>query len=189
MSRINLCVVDYRHLERCLAFFLWSCTFDILGILQVFSYKNLTMERHVSILSQLCRVGGKRFASHDQSIKYSVQDNGIELQSMYGIDISQDDSSIHPTFICILCQHSLKRREKAQHWGSGCGPVYDWQAHSRTGCSLCDEQQAMPTTRPSKSKQTLRGTAASVARNLGTPETVTPIHGMNWEPHHMPCVF
>ena len=75
----------------------------------------------MSYLQEVCRIGGRKFSSCKQSTRYPVEKYKHELNSVFSIDIAEDDPEVHPQNICILCQRALKRAsEKSTYCGGGC---------------------------------------------------------------------
>ena len=91
------------------------------------------MEQHVTYLDHVCRVGGKKFSSLNQTVRYEASSYACQLLSAFGIDISSDKPEVHPKYVCILCQRILLRahKESAAHCGGGCGEVQEWTQHTR----------------------------------------------------------
>ena len=92
------------------------------------------MEKHREILQRLCRLCGERSISSADSKKGKVAklcSNYIEkIADSFQVDISHDDTNIHPPHMCHTCYTRLYLRAKktAPTWGS----------HTITGvCPVC----------------------------------------------------
>ena len=141
------------------------------------------MEAHVEYLQQVCRIGGKKFASLKQKTRYNVENYKEQIKSVLAVDITNDDSQTHPPFICILCEKMLKRAEAGSRaGGGGCGPAVEWVAHSRTNCPLAEcakpdtaRSSAARSGRPTDSlkQKMLRGAAALHGKESDRKVTLT----------------
>ena len=117
------------------------------------------MEQHVTYLDHVYRVGGKKFSSLNQTVRYEASSYASELLSAFGIDISSDKPEVHPKYVCILCKRTLlrARKESVAHCGGGCGQVQEWTQHTQLNCTLCTEQSKPKSKgRPKKSTHTHR---------------------------------
>ena len=141
------------------------------------------MDTHVSYLEQVCRIGGRKFSSCKQPIRYSVRTLKDELQSVFSLDVENDSYDIHPQHICILCQRALKRacskpNPKEAFCGGGCGPLKSWEAHKRNNCGFCESQSSGAkgkSTKPAKPKQKLRGAVAKWGDETPTTQAQAPM--------------
>ena len=82
------------------------------------------MEHHAAHLQHLCRVGGAKFTACSQQTRYPVSDYTETMKNVFSIDVCNDDPTIHPTYICALCQRVLKRSQSTEKFnpsGGGCG--------------------------------------------------------------------
>ena len=97
------------------------------------------MEQNVTYLDHVCRVGGKKFSSLNQTVRYEAISYACELLSAFGINISSDKPEVHPKYVGILCQRTFlrARKESAANCGGGCREVQEWTLHTRLNCTLC----------------------------------------------------
>ena len=105
------------------------------------------MDRHLNVLSTVCRVGGRKFSSLKRSTLYPVGELREELREFFEIDVTLDQEGVHPPFICGVCHRALSRCKDSQaagrefkRRGGGCGDRQEWAAHS-DDCQLCDESR------------------------------------------------
>ena len=54
------------------------------------------MDAHVSYLGEVCRVGGRKFATCTQKTRYPVASYKSQLEAVHGIKIDEDDAQVHP---------------------------------------------------------------------------------------------
>ena len=120
----------------------------------------------------MCRVGGNKFSSLNQTVRYEAISYACELLSAFGINISSDKSEVHPNYVGILCQRTFlsARKESAAYCDGGCWEIQEWTQHTWLNCTLCIEQSKLKSKgRPKKSTHTspqhLRGRAAAVTNN------------------------
>ena len=123
------------------------------------------MDEQVSYLQAVCRVGGRKFTSLKQSTRYTVEQYENELKSVFSIKIGEDNPEVHPKFLCVLCQRTLKRastKHTSTHCGGGCGTPVTWVPHRRAGCEFCDRHMSKTEGRytNTKPKCQARGIAA-----------------------------
>ena len=115
-------------------------------------------------LKEVCCIGGRKFSSCKQSTRFPMEKYKHELNSVFSIDIAEDDPEVHPQYICILCQRALKRvSEKSTYCGGGCGTLVTWTQHCRASCSFCENQTSKSKGRPiTKPKTKPRGVAQGI---------------------------
>ena len=139
------------------------------------------MDVHASRLQGVCRVGGVRFSRLQQATRYAVSDYASDIQSVFQIDTTRDDPTVHPQFICAVCVKVLKRiSEGGKYRGGGCGEKVEWVAHDLVSCNFC--LQFGRGGRPCKKKRVagdFEGQARTTFTGLvcntteGTPDTCT----------------
>ena len=118
----------------------------------------------------MCRVGGKKFSSLNQTVRYEAISYACELLSAFGINISSDKSEVHPKYVGILCKRTFlrARKESAVNCDGGCGEVQEWTQHTWLNCTLCTcklKSKGRPKKATHTSPQHLRGRAAGVTNN------------------------
>ena len=78
------------------------------------------MDRHVDLLSTVCRVGGCKLSSLSRDTRYLAKDFSSELQACFGVDIRSDVASVHPPFAGAVVCHRLLVRYRAAINGRTC---------------------------------------------------------------------
>ena len=73
------------------------------------------MEFHEDQLRQCCRVCGKRLfkAKAQKGKSFKCTTHSDTLKACFDIDISSDDSSVHPESFCFPCYALAKRKTDA----------------------------------------------------------------------------
>lgn len=132
------------------------------------------MEEHDSNLQKMCRVGGKRFSFCTQATRYPISDYKTQLETTFNIDISHDEARVHPQYICVKCQRTLKRAStKSMHGGGGCGPAHEWEPHQRTRCSTCSLYAEQSKGAARKNKQQKRAPVKTHGQTTSTQSTAS----------------
>ena len=98
------------------------------------------MEFHQQELQKHCRVCGKRLckAKSKATIYPCIQHQDSLLKS-FGIDVSQDNSTIHPLKFCNPCYAVTRRWAKAFADGvhyTHSVQLMDWSPHSLSSCQV-----------------------------------------------------
>lgn len=96
------------------------------------------MEFHQLELQKQCRVCGKRLCkAKSKATVYPCIQHQDSLLKCFGIDMSQDDSTIHPLKLCNPCYSVTRRWAKALadgvHYTHSVQPI-DWSPHTESGC-------------------------------------------------------
>ena len=94
------------------------------------------MEFHQEQLNKCCRVCGKRLlkakGKMGQSHIFQCSENATVLLEVFGIEVSSDNSTIHPQQFCLSCNSVARRRMTAIGKGQayrGRQEVFNWLAH------------------------------------------------------------
>ena len=94
--------------------------------------------KHEKFLEEHCRICGNRL----RGTKYRVT-NYEDVVKLYAIDVSSDDSTIHPQFFCNSCYITAKTAF-SKHPGD---PIkreqYEWLPHDEN-CSICATKKGRP---------------------------------------------
>lgn len=82
-------------------------------------------EQHNSALKQLCRVCGNKYNPRKTGkIKqYQCSENKAALKTAFGIDVTQDKSTIHPPTYCHPCRNITYFKQKAIKEGTEYNPT------------------------------------------------------------------
>ena len=105
------------------------------------------MDIHRHNLSELCRVGGRRFkniAKKSRDTKYVVSEHKDELKYCFKLNVEHDNADIHPPNFCVQCMAVVRRSVRAREvnrefesCGGGCGKeVVEWESH-QDDCMVC----------------------------------------------------
>lgn len=104
--------------------------------------KILNMEFHLQVLHPLCRL-----CVQENPVAKSKEHLRSNIQRFLKIDISKDDSSVHPPSICELCRRKLSRckssYKRSKSLSSFANPniaLFDFKAHSGD-CELCTAKE------------------------------------------------
>ncbi len=94
------------------------------------------MEFHQDQLKKCCRVCGKRLlkakGKMGKSHVFQCPENTTVLLEAFGIDVSSDDSAIHPQQFCLSCNSIARRKGAAienRRAYRGKQEVFHWLAH------------------------------------------------------------
>ncbi len=95
------------------------------------------MEFHHEQLGKHCRVCGKRLRKLKSKAPIHLCMDHCEVLLLVGLDVSKDDSTIHPLHFCNPCRAMLKRAEKAQKAGVpyiNSTKLMEWTPHVDSSC-------------------------------------------------------
>ena len=132
----------------------------------------MSNDLHEQELKNFCRVCARKLS---KGYKHKCSNSGTLLERL-GVQISKDESTIHPPFYCHNCHNTAKRLERDSGAESGI-VVHSWSAHS-AGCEVCTmssplhlgrrkRKAAVKKGRPSTDSR--KGVANAINRNA--PET------------------
>ena len=94
---------------------------------------------HSKALARLCRVCGRHCVKYEHArfIQHGLDKykHASGLLKVYKFDVSNDDKTVHPRFICLSCQASLTSESPRP----SLRPVIEWTPHGETGadCKAC----------------------------------------------------
>lgn len=97
---------------------------------------NSTTEEHQKQLGRHCRVCGRKAAKMKP-----CSDNRALLSEAFTIDVSNDDSSVHPCNLCPACYQRGRRILTAKHKGTPYTTTFSpvvWTPHEGDSCLACD---------------------------------------------------
>ena len=77
------------------------------------------VDRHVDLLSTVCRVGGCKPSSLSRDTRFLAKDYSSELQACFGVDVRSYVASVHSPFTCVVCHRLLVRHRAAITQGKG----------------------------------------------------------------------
>lgn len=134
-------ITMHLHRRACISYAKLTCNYICKqneGITVVdFTYRN--MDEHGKCLQDLCRVCGKRFSKTTRH-PYECKAFSMQLQEAFGIEIDEDDGSIHPPSFCTSCFASMRHHEERMktnsHYYSTLTPI-QWLAHAEGNCATC----------------------------------------------------
>lgn len=93
------------------------------------------MEFHIEQLQKCCRVCGKRLKNaKGVGRSFSCTNNSKLLQEVFKLDVSQDDSEIHPLEYCFACHGVIRRKLQADRKGvpyrtNAIANQFQWHKH------------------------------------------------------------
>ena len=97
-----------------------------------------SLQFHNSILLNRCRICSRKFAEKP----FLCADFGELLGECFEIDISTDESGVHPTHFCNNCKRITTSIVKAKETGKQYSHRVQsttWKKHTRVGkCSVCE---------------------------------------------------
>ena len=102
------------------------------------TYIMYRMESHSEQLARHCRVCGRKLSkSKGRSTSYSTIDHQEVLLACFGVDVSHDDTELHPPKFCNCCyatakQHMRRSSSMIPHRHS-IVPM-NWTPHTRNSC-------------------------------------------------------
>lgn len=103
------------------------------------------MEFHHQQLEKHCRICGKRLCKvKKQAPSYCCNQFPADLLSTFGLDISKDLSTVHPTHFCNLCYSVTKRAERARKAGlpyTHTTVIMEWTTHDEDDCLVSTAQK------------------------------------------------
>ena len=98
---------------------------------------------HALELVKHCRVCGKCFARGSRKYdKHTVTPKSL-IESYYGVDIENDNSTIHPPEVCHACVSQMRHIKAAQGKANLCtdASLFAWTPHTDDPCKLCSHFQ------------------------------------------------
>ena len=93
------------------------------------------MDHHQDCLAKLCRVCGSLTSNQRVTYDCASGDNPARLLAYMKVDISNDDSFIHPKHFCHKCYSALKRAEQDSNITV---EIVEWEKHMTNQCDTCD---------------------------------------------------
>ena len=123
-------------------------------------------DTHEQELQKFCRVCGRKL---NKGYKHKCSNSGTLLQAL-GVDVSGDESRVHPPFYCHSCHSTAKRLQKVRGAESSLR-VHTWSAHG-DGCEVCTMTSVLhlggrkmkePVKRGRPSKTSMKGIANTIA--------------------------
>ena len=133
------------------------------------------MDEHKKYISKMCRICTNRTQTFRASTSHKVE-KPVERYSdliyiLFGIDICDDDSVVHPKCMCDECYQLLMNSKKTGYKGEHCvesnlSGVYGvqkdrveklcriWKPHSNIDCQVCQlfKTRSIPRTAPKKKR-------------------------------------
>ena len=102
------------------------------------------MAEHVHHLAKICRICARLCTSTRRKVPiYSCISYTSDLLIVFGISISNDLPSTHPTSFCYLCYQTIASYKKALDSGRSynvCTVVFDgWMSHNDDVCRVCEQ--------------------------------------------------
>ena len=88
--------------------------------------------KHEDFLHEHCRVCSKTL----RNTKYNCVKHSDLLEHL-GVDVTGDDSSVHPQLFCNVCYMTAKRISRSSQKWTSLVPV-QWLPHNNEMCSICD---------------------------------------------------
>ena len=69
-------------------------------------------DAHQEALSRMCRIGGAKFLAMSRAMCYPVKDFAEEIAACSGVDVTADETGVHPSSFCVICRSVINRYSK-----------------------------------------------------------------------------
>ena len=71
-------------------------------------------DAHQEALSRMCRIGGAKFLAMSRAMCYPVKDFAEEIAACSGVDVTADETGVHPSSFCVICRSVINRYSEAK---------------------------------------------------------------------------